>query len=102
VTIKPEHIRNILILNIIALILAIFSWPYHYYIILRFCTSITCVLCLTQIEYTQRKTFFISLVASLVIYNPIVMFHFSKTIWTGLNLITAFQFYHAYKTINKQ
>lgn len=80
-----------LLISIILLLLAPFSFPYGYYTLLKF---IVCFTAIREYYLVKNKTIDNSLIwiAIIVLYNTIVRMHLEKPIWTIVNIITAIYF----------
>lgn len=78
----------------VMLVLALFHLPYGYYTLLRIVVT-ACSAYLSYLEYigTQKLSFFvITFVLFAVLFNPIVPVYFSKSIWSGIDLLAALIF----------
>ena len=73
------------------LVVAIFPWPYGYYVLLRICIcGATAFLAYRQ--WSRRGRFdgwVVVLGVVAVLYNPLIPVHLTKMLWTFINLGTA-------------
>lgn len=89
---KGISIKPAVIASIVLLVLAIFPWPYGYYTILRLIVCLTSAL-LAWVSYKRHLTQWIwVMVLTAVVFNPVIVVHFGKELWTIIDLITAIVF----------
>lgn len=82
--------RMLSIMPAAMLLLAPAPWPYVYYVLLRW----VILICVGAIAYEsfQRRgwhAWTVALIVFVVIFNPIVPFHFTHQIWSVLNVAGA-------------
>lgn len=78
-----------LLLACILLLIAVAPMPYGYYEFLRI--SITIIASINTYNLynnNNNKIFLYTFISIIILYNPIIPVHLSKTIWTPINLIT--------------
>ncbi len=81
-------LKWLVIINSIALVIAILPMPYVYYMILRIYTTLTCCL-LAYVAYIGKKLK--TAIASgllAILYNPLLPLHLGKDIWIIVNIIS--------------
>jgi len=82
------YIKWLVVINCIALLIAIAKMPYGYYFLLRIFTTITCcAICYSAYILKKIKTVIVSGII-ILIYNPIFKLHFDKEIWIFINLFS--------------
>ena len=91
--INREHLRVALLISIGLLIAAIFPiWPYGYYVFLRLAVSATAACALYALGGSNSiRTVF--LVVVILLFNPVIPVHLSRTSWLPINLGVAVWFW---------
>lgn len=84
--------RNLLYVAIGLLIVACFPLPYGYYTFLRIAITIISVLFIINDSANGFSTQNIIWGVLAILYNPLIPIHLTKTIWIGLNIVTAVWF----------
>lgn len=82
------YINEFVILRIICIILLAIAFgrnPYSYYILLRWIIFIFLIYFITKIYNSKNEFFMVLFITILVVYNPIIPFHLSRTIWKYIN-----------------
>jgi hypothetical protein len=90
--------------NIIAgimLLLAIPAiWPYGYFQILRWVISVVAIHNAYEAHKLNKKNWIYTMVAVVILFNPIFPFFFSKQIWIILDLVTSVIMFISFSKIN--
>ncbi len=86
------NIRNLKIILIIGLILAVFPMPYGYFSILRIYAVIVFALLLFQIpskKQNSRNWNFILYIALIILFQPLIKFPIGRTLWNIIDMAVA-------------
>ncbi len=85
------NLKYLKIISAVALFGALLAHQYYYFQILRW--VVTIVASIVFYEYSNNKSnkLFIFLVI-VIIFNPIIQFHFSKSLWYIIDIIVAIVF----------
>lgn len=85
--------KNIsVVIAAILLVLALASWPYGYYIFLRWTVAVAAGL-LAYTAYTLQKTAWVVIgVTLLILWNPIAPVHLDRSTWSVLDIVAAVLF----------
>lgn len=94
-------VRQVSILSVIALILAIFSWPYGYYVILRWLISLSAGY-LAYRFYKKQNSMRYVFVLILLLFNPIYPVYLTKQIWVVLDLVVSMVFLFGTKNASNE
>lgn len=89
---KEKNTRKIIsIISGILLFVAVFSWPYSYYMFLRVVIFFTSIYLVTQLqEHKEWKWIFIFMA---ILYNPLFEIHLTRGLWTPINIASALLFF---------
>lgn len=63
--------------------------PYGYYIFLKLVVSCTLIYLAIHAYKNNNKVWLVLCIGYVLIYNPIIRVHFSREIWSIINIITA-------------
>lgn len=85
-------IKYLLLVGAVALFLAIFSWPYGYYVLLRWGISIIAGYSAYRFYEIKQSSPAYVLVGIAVLFNPILPVYLTKGIWIVLDLVVVFIF----------
>lgn len=77
------------------LLLAVFHWPYEYYMQLRWVSSLACLNIGALAREARQSCWLIGAILFGVVYNPILPVHLNRPIWFVLNLALAAFIYAA-------
>ena len=94
--IENMKLKNLLIIACVFLLLALLPMPYGYYQLLRL---IVCGVSIWAIMSgcDRNETLILLFVLVVLLYNPIFVVHFDRTIWSVLNVLTAVFFCYSAK-----
>lgn len=74
---------------IVLLILALFSWPYDYYVFLRWVVAGVAIF-LTYLGYeTKRQGWAVILAIIALLFNPLIPVHLDRETWQIIDLVVA-------------
>jgi len=90
------NIRGLCIASGVILILAIIpTWPYDYYILLRWVIFISSIIAAYSF-YTSKLTAWVLIFGSIAfLFNPIVPVYLSRPTWTPIDFVGAILFFIA-------
>lgn len=88
-------IKYLLIVGAIALFLAIYSWSYDYYVLLRWGISIIAGYSAFKFYEAKQNSLTYVLSGVVILFNPILPVYLTKGIWVILDICVAFIFLHA-------
>lgn len=86
------NVKYLLFIGASALFIAIFSLPYGYYVLLRWCVSTIAGYAAYLSYEKKRENIAYILSAIVVLFNPIFPVYLSKGIWVVLDMIVLFIF----------
>jgi hypothetical protein len=88
---ENDTLKIISIVSGIILFLAIFSWPYGYYMFLRVAIFFASIYLSTQLkEHEGWRWIFIFMA---ILYNPLFEIHLTKGLWVPINIASAILFF---------
>ncbi len=92
---ENDTLKIISIASGILLFVAIFSWPYDYYMFLRVAIFFASIYLVSQLEkYESWRWVFIFMA---ILYNPLFEIHLTKGLWVPINIASALLFFSAPK-----
>jgi hypothetical protein len=83
-----RSLRLALVVGALALLAAVYPWPYGYYVFLRFliCGVATFG---AYVALRQRSPLAFPFLAAGILFNPIVPAHMTRAIWIGVDVVVA-------------
>lgn len=91
-----EELKNVLpykkstiVASVILLILAIFPWPYGYYIFLRWVVAVTGILLAYTAHLMGKSGWVVAFVLLSLLFNPVIPFHLDRETWQVFDLLGA-------------
>lgn len=89
-----------LLIACLLLLTAVLPMPYSYYQLLRIAMTIVAGIMAYDLFETNKKFLFGVFVVIAVLYNPIIVIHLDRAIWTPINIFTAV-FFAVFAFVNK-
>lgn len=89
---STSALKNYLFIACVLLLIAVAQLPYGYYQFLRIAITLVATLNAFDLYNKNKKLLLVVFVSIIILYNPILIIHFSKSIWIPLNLLTAIFF----------
>lgn len=74
------------------LLIAVLPMPYGYYLFMRIAITIVAGIMAYNLFKTTKKLLCSIFVVVAILYNPIIVIHFEKAIWSPINIFTALFF----------
>ena len=86
------------IVPIALLLIALFSLPYYYYQLMRWCIC-GCAAYLAYQHYIEKGSGFLTVIFIVIaiVYNPIEPIHLFREAWIVINIITVFVFLYGFR-----
>ena len=85
--------KRLLYLQVIVIIMLVWAVvlinPYGYYTLLRFAVFAFCGFMSFKSYRLKKKNWALILAGVAVVYNPFIRVHFTRDIWSGINILTA-------------
>jgi hypothetical protein len=84
---SPKGLRVPLSISAVFLLCGVFGdWPYDFFVLLRVVIFTTCIIVITTLWKTERSNNWLGvLLATMVVYNPLLPIHLHKATWSWLN-----------------
>jgi hypothetical protein len=95
------NIRWLCIISGVMAFIAIFSWPYGYYQLLRVVLCITSVIVAYGFYKAQLGGWPMAFGAIAILFNPVFPIYLVRSSWTGIDLVVGLLFFIASGSINK-
>lgn len=90
-----------LLIASVLLLIAIAPMPYGYYQFLRIAITIVAgIIAYSLFEKNQKKSL-VAFVVIMILYNPILVIHLERAIWSPINIVTAV-FFIVFAFVNKK
>jgi hypothetical protein len=85
----PKGLRIPLGISIASLLCGVVGeWPYDFFVLLRVVVFTTCIIALATIQKAERSNNWLGvLLATVVVYNPLLPIHLHKSTWSWLNCL---------------
>jgi hypothetical protein len=85
--------KRLIILRVISILMLLWALypdnPYGYYILLRFAVFASCGFMAFKSYRLKKENWALILAGVAVVYNPFIRVHFTRDIWSGINILTA-------------
>ena len=91
----PEENNTLKIISMISgllLFVAIFSWPYGYYMFLRVAVFFASIYLVYKLKENHEGWMWIFIFMA-ILYNPLFEIHLTKGIWVPINIASALLFF---------
>ncbi|MBK8191351.1 MAG: hypothetical protein IPK79_12990 [Vampirovibrionales bacterium] len=77
------------IISILMLLGTLADNPYSYYVLLRWVVCIAAISIALSFKALNKEGWFITLLITAFLFNPLIPVHLNKQLWTVLDLVTA-------------
>lgn len=89
---STSALKNYLFIACVLLLIAVAPMPYGYYQFIRIAITLVASINAFKLNNKNKSLLFVAFVSVIILYNPILTIHFSKSIWIPINLLTALFF----------
>src|SRR3989344_9590634 len=90
-----------LLAGTMALLAIIPTWPYSYYILLRWVLAAIAIVLIWKFHELKHQGWALAFVAIGILFNPLLPVYLNRSIWSGIDLVTSIAFFASFQKIKK-